>query len=456
MNQFEDSICAPATALGGALSIIRISGPDAIALAAALWRGRLALAELPARYLALGSLHGADGSLIDRQCLAVRMPGPHSYTGEDMVELHCHGGALALRLTLQSLQTQGCRLAEPGEFTKRAFLNGKLDLSQAEAVAELISAGSEKALNLANAQLEGSFGRQTRREYKHIMQMLVEIESRLDFPEEDLDLDWLSPQQLQEDIENMARRLEKMAAGRRQGEILRHGISLVIAGPPNVGKSSLLNAILGQERAIVSELPGTTRDSIEAGLSLRGIPIRLIDTAGLRRGGDPIERIGMQRSRNSMAAADIIFWVMDASLPLPEQLDDAELPPDKVIYVANKMDRLPSPPPNNPGKFSQGELFYTCALDGTGLEELYEGLEARVWQGTENQPDEFCLSARHADCLQKARLELLAGAAQLEVQAWELAAANLRLALAQVGEITGEQVSEQILQGIFAKFCIGK
>lgn len=325
----EDTICAPATAVGGAVALLRLSGPQSVAIASRLWRGRSSLAELAPRVLTLGQLCQTSGEVIDRECLAVRMPGPHSYTGEDVVELHCHGGVLCAQLALRALLAAGCRLADPGEFSKRAFLNGRMDLTQAEAVADLIRAGSEAALQLANRQLDGNFGRRITKFYDDLLFLLSEIESRLDFPEEDLE--WQSVPRLTEQLREIQQQLERSAASRRQGEILRGGIKLAIAGAPNVGKSSLLNAILGQERAIVSDIPGTTRDSIEVPVSIRGIPIHLIDTAGIRHGGDTIERIGIERTRKNLAVADLILWVMDASLPLSSQTRQEELPPDKVF-----------------------------------------------------------------------------------------------------------------------------
>jgi tRNA modification GTPase len=450
LYQQTSTICALATAVGGAVAILRISGPQAIALAGRLWQGHQALSVAAERVLHLGRLEQAGGGVIDAQCLAVKMPGPHSYTGEDVVELHCHGGALVAHLALQELLAAGCRLAEPGEFSQRAFLNGKLDLTQAEAVADLISAGSEMALRLANQQLEGNFGRRLTGVYHQLTAIRTEIESRLEVPEEDLD--WQAPEALRSCLSALGQELRSWSGSRRQGEILRHGIALCLAGEPNVGKSSLLNIILGHDRAIVSETPGTTRDSIEVPVSIRGIPLRLVDTAGLRAAGDSIERQGIERSQQNIAAAAVVLWVMEAAGDLAAQMAACPAAPDKVIYVANKADKFLGEPPLAPSE----QLVYTCALSGKGLEQLYDALEKRVWQGKCCSGNEFAVSARHAEALDQAAGNLQEAVGQLSVEAWELAAAALQQAQAALGSITGLSVSPDILGGIFTRFCIGK
>jgi tRNA modification GTPase len=450
----EDTICAPATAVGGAVALLRLSGPEAVRIAGCLWHGRHSLAALPPRALTLGQLRQESGTIIDHQCLAVRMPRPNSYTGEDVVELHCHGGALCAQLALRALLEAGCRMAEPGEFSKRAFLNGKMDLTQAEAVADLIQAGSEAALQLANRQLEGNFGRQINQLYQNLLDLLSEIEAHLDFPEEYLE--WKSVSQLIKQLRGLELEITRLASSHRQGEILRGGISMAIAGAPNVGKSSLLNVILGQEKAIVSEIPGTTRDSIEVSASIRGIPIHLIDTAGIRQGGDSIEKIGIERTRKNLASADLILWVMDASQPpLPQALGES-LPPGKVLYVANKADRLPEFPTNIDDDFPPGPLLHTCALDGRGLELLYEAIENFVWREGKTIEYDFAVSERHNRYLEETASQIREGIRQLKSETWELAAAALHQAINQLGHITGQTLSDNILDNIFARFCIGK
>ncbi|MDD4539030.1 MAG: tRNA uridine-5-carboxymethylaminomethyl(34) synthesis GTPase MnmE [Lentisphaeria bacterium] len=456
----SDTICAIATAIGGAVSIIRLSGPAAIAIAGRVWHGRTALAALPARQLTLGRLCRPAGGVIDPQCLAVVMPGPHSYTGEDVVELHCHGGALCTRLALEELLRQGARHADPGEFTRRAFVNGRLDLTQAEAVADIISAGSESALRLAGRQLEGALGRRINASYESLTEVLAEIESRLDFPEEELD--WQSTSSLQVALQAAQDDLRALAASRHDGEILRGGISLVIAGPPNVGKSSLLNVILGRDRAIVAEIAGTTRDTIEVPSTIRGIPIHLVDTAGIRAGGDSIERAGMARTESNALSADLILWVYDASQPYAAQRWPEWPIAGKLIVVANKCDKAPA--------VEQGGCVGTAvdadadaaavrvsALYGTGLPALYDAIERAVWQQPQGPADNaLAVAARHGAHLERAVAALDDARQAIGSDLWELAAPALRSAIFDLGKILGRSVDPDVLDTIFARFCIGK
>lgn len=449
-----DTICAIATAIGGAVSIIRLSGPAAIAVAGRVWRGRAALPALPARQLTLGSLRRPDGGVIDPQCLAVVMPGPHSYTGEDVVELHCHGGALCTRLALEELLRQGARHADPGEFTRRAFVNGRLDLTQAEAVADIISAGSESALRLAGRQLEGALGRRINHSYESLTDILAEIESRLDFPEEELD--WQSTSSLLAALQAAQDDLRALAASRHDGEILRGGISLVIAGPPNVGKSSLLNVILGRDRAIVAEIPGTTRDTIEVPSTIRGIPIHLVDTAGIRAGGDSIERAGMARAENNALSADLILWVYDASQPYAPQRWPEWPVAGKLIVVANKCDKVPAAEQGGRAG-APADAVCVSALFGTGLPALYDAIERAVWQQPQGPADNaLAVAARHGAHLERAVAALDDARQAIGSDLWELAAPALRSAIFDLGKILGRSVDPDVLDTIFARFCIGK
>jgi tRNA modification GTPase len=443
----SDTIAAFATAAGGALAVIRISGPDALAVAERVWSGSASLAAPPFRTMRLGVARNAAGT-VDGEALAVHMPGPHSFTGEDVVELHCHGGALGARLVLLALLEAGCRHAEPGEFTKRAFLNGRLDLTQAEAVADLIGAQSESALHLANRQLGGLLGRRVGKLDEELAGLLAEIEARLDFPEEDLD--WIAADALRAGLTQARTACQELLASQAEGEILRQGIVLVLAGPPNVGKSSLLNAILGRDRAIVTEIPGTTRDTLEELAHIRGIPVRLVDTAGIREAHDLIERSGIERSRASIRQAQVVLWIVDGSQPYAPQ---AWHPEDHtfsgpVLVVANKCDRLVCDPPAG--------AVRTCALDGRGLGELFDAIERAVWQSPHYREAEVAVSARHGHCLAAAADSLVAAGAALDSEAWELVAAALRAAIADLGRITGRTADPDILDTVFSRFCIGK
>ncbi|MEI8079444.1 MAG: tRNA modification GTPase, partial [bacterium] len=301
----EPVIAALATALGGAIAVIRVSGADAVAVAQRLWQGKPALARLPPRLLTLGRVSDAAGQPIDR-VLAVCFPAGASYTGEPMVELQAHGGAAGTRAILAALYAAGARPAVPGEFTRRAFLNGRLDLTQAEAVADLIAANSRLALRQAELSLEGRFGAGIRSLRQAVTDLAAEVEARLDFPEEPLAV--TAPVELAAPAERLAATSRAQAERRRWGELLRHGAQVVLAGPPNVGKSSLLNVILGRDRALVTPVPGTTRDTLEELVDLHGLPVWLVDTAGLRQTDEPVERAGIARTRAQIATANLTLW----------------------------------------------------------------------------------------------------------------------------------------------------
>ena len=454
----EDTICALCTAPGGALAILRISGPDALRSGNAVWRGKTPLSSAAARVMQLGKLYSGDPASPGEPCLAVFMPGPKSYTGEDTVELHCHGGSFAPKRLLETLLASGVRLAEPGEFTKRAFLNGKMDLTQAEAVADLISAKSESAAHLAEKQLSGRIGNNIRQARERLIHLLSEVESRMDFPEEELD--WMPPSELTAELRMLSGSFRKMLKSAEHGVLLRDGLRVVIAGRPNAGKSSLLNALLGFERAIVTEIPGTTRDTLEEFISLRGIPVTLTDTAGLREeAGDPIEQLGIRRSRDSMRTAQFIFWVLDASTS-EAAADSAQhlkshlpLPADSIV-VWNKTELGTSPQvlPVLPELSS----VRVSALKGEGLDALLDLFAERVWKGSDVSESECEVSARHASLLEEACASVERAVPEIEAGSWELAAVCMRGALAALGSITGEEISPDMLDEIFSRFCIGK
>jgi tRNA modification GTPase len=445
-----DTIVAVATALGGPIAIIRLSGPAAVACAAALWHGHSPLDQAPQRTMRLGRVATAAGT-VDDQVLAVYMPGPHSYTGEDVVELHCHGGALAARLVLIGLVQRGCRHAAPGEFTQRAFLNGRLDLTQAEAVADLISAHSTAALHLANRQLTGALGRRVNALYDALASRLADLESRLDFPEEDLE--WESAETVRHELQQTLVDLQQLWASRHEGEVLRQGLRLVLAGPPNVGKSSLLNAILGRDRAIVTALPGTTRDTLEELAEVRGIPLHITDTAGLRDSLDPIEQCGMARTRECLRTAQVVLWIFDASLPYGPQAWPDLPTAGAVIRVGNKQDlaeRLAAPPPLPAG------TVLVSALTGDGLERLFTAIEHLAWSRPPTGESAVAVSARHATQIAAAIPALEDAMERADKQEWELAAVAVRAALANLGQITGRTADPDVLHTIFSRFCIGK
>ncbi len=387
--------------------------------------------------------------------MAVYMPGPASYTGEDVVEIQCHGGEYAPKRMLGEVLRAGARLAEPGEFTRRAFLNGKMDLTQAEAVADLISARSESAGRIAERQLSGALGNKIRACSGELYHLLAEIESRLDFPEENLD--WQSSEELIRQFSGISGQLRELLSTQSSGAVFRDGVKLVIAGAPNVGKSSLLNTLLGYDRAIVSAIPGTTRDTLRETASIRGVTVDLIDTAGIREHtADVIEGMGIERSRNTLAGAEIVFWIFDASSVTDEDIRRMrETVPENIdtIAVWNKKDlvadsfRMPET-----GKPSVA----VSAKTGEGIGSLLDLFEQTVWKNHDRTEPECAVSARHAKLLEDALDALEMTVRETEQEFYELAAANLRRAIESVATITGESVSPDVLEDIFSRFCIGK
>ena len=450
LKDCEGTIAAVATALGGAVAIVRLSGPRALAVAERAWRGAARVSLLTAGSMRLGKVVAADGGVVD-QAFAVRFPSQVSYTGEPVVELHCHGGFLVARTVLLRVLECGARHAEPGEFTKRAFVNGRMDLTQAEAVADVVAAQSEMALRVANRQLAGALGRKTDALYDSLAFALSEVEARLDFAEEELDC--LPETELAKMLDTAADEAEGLLSGRREGEILRHGVRIVIAGPPNVGKSSLLNAVLGRDRAIVTGIPGTTRDALEEMAHIRGIPVRLTDTAGIRSAVDTVEKSGIERSFASIREAAVLLWVIDASMPYDGQ-SCVERGATPVILVANKRDLMDHEPTGLPRDLSPP--VYTCAINGDGLDGLFNAIERAVWERPHTEEPEIAVSTRHSALLDAAICELQEAREQAEDGRWEICAVSLRGALRAVGQITGRSVAPDVLETIFSRFCVGK
>ena len=474
----NDTIAAVCTGTGGAVSIIRISGPRSLAVVRGVWQGkRMPGPDCPRVMLYGHIVSGADENGAGEPSLAVFMPAPHSFTGEDVAEIHCHGGSFAARRALRLVLRAGARLAQNGEFTRRAFLNGKLDLTQAEGVLDLINAGSERAGLLAERQLNGAVGSLVRTIRGEIVRLLSECESRLDFSEEDLD--WMPPDILSGRIGSLREQAAGLALTARAGALIRDGVSLVIAGPPNAGKSSLLNRMLGYDRAIVTPVPGTTRDTLEESVSIGGIRFRATDTAGLRDAGeaDPVEAMGMERSQQSLGAADIALWLLDASAPaesFPAQFDAMDRARKAVrgrfIPCWNKMDEasmspdeldlaFPAENANEENAASAQPVFeHISARTGDGMDNLFRRLEKTAWDGLSPsaQSGAAAVSERHAALLEQAANHLGAAVECVQKESWELAGSSLRTAAELTGCITGETATPDILDEIFSRFCIGK
>ena len=449
----EDTISAICTGIGGAISIIRISGTDSLSVAGKVWHGRAGLGHSNPRKMLLGKISSAN-NVDGEPALAVYMPGPNSYTGDDIVELHCHGGTLAVRRAFDAVTAAGARLAEPGEFTFRAFVNGKMDLTQAEAVADLIYAHSDMALHLAERQIAGALKNQINRCRESLIDILSECESRMDFTEENLD--WTDSGIFIEKISAICRDIDKLKASGREGVILRNGIRVVLAGKPNVGKSSLLNLLLGYERAIVTQLPGTTRDTLEETANIRNIPVRLTDTAGIREATDLIEGLGIDRSRKTIKESQLLFWMLDASSATIsadiKEMEKHVAEHRNVIAVWNKLD-LAGNTPLPALKYPAAGISVTAR---TGIDKLMDLFEQAVWGFPHTEEPEIAVSSRHAALLDEAIAVLPEAAAMLKSSDWELAAVHLRAAITALGSITGENIAPDILENIFSRFCIGK
>ncbi|MEX1117241.1 MAG: tRNA uridine-5-carboxymethylaminomethyl(34) synthesis GTPase MnmE [Terrimicrobiaceae bacterium] len=442
----NDTIAGISTAAGeGAIAVIRVSGPEAAAMSRQVFPTRgTALTGTP-RVMRYGRIVRKTESLDTG--MAAYFPAPRSYTGEDMVEIYCHGGILVAARVLEAVLELGARAAEAGEFTRRAFLNGKLDLTQAEAVMDIIRARSPIALAAAEEQLQGRLGRELAGLRAHLLSLVANIEAWIDFPDEDIDP--ATGAGFLAEIRKALQEVETLLSTARTGRILREGVRLVIFGSPNAGKSSLLNALLGFERAIVTPTPGTTRDTIEELANLGGLPFCITDTAGLRETEDPIEKIGMARAHEAMAAADILLHVVDASAGT-EFPDLANAGPFESLTVFNKIDLLDAPVP-----WPDGAIGISC-LTGAGLETLVEKVVARA-QGNPQRPSALAINARHQACLQRAKAGLESAAAELESNhSPEFVATGLHEALDAIGDILGLADTEEILGEIFSKFCIGK
>ena len=438
----QDAIVAIATPPGrGAIGIVRLSGPDLRPLAQALL-GR----QPKPRQAQLCAFRGVDGSPLDTG-LALFFPAPRSFTGEDVLELHGHGGPVVQRMVLERVCALGARLARPGEFTERAFLSDKIDLAQAEAVADLIDSASRGAARSALRSLGGGLSRRVAAVDARLLAARVHVEAAIDFAEEEID--FLADAELARRLADVDQALRSLLADGRRGQVLRDGVDVVIAGPPNVGKSSLLNRLLAEDRAIVADLPGTTRDVLAADVEIEGIAVRLRDTAGLRAGGDPVERIGVERARLAIESADLVLAVQEVNGPAAELGSGL-----KRLVVKNKVDLSGQPA----GRNAAGEVLVS-ALTGAGFDALRSAIAVAVGAdaaaGTEAE-GAYLARQRHLAALAGAQRCVAASRERLGSGAGDLAAEELRGAQAHLGEIVGATTNEDLLGEIFSSFCIGK
>ena len=449
----SDTIAAIATARGaGGIAIVRISGPEAASILRGMFVPAKAREALESHRLMYGRAVDGAGETLD-EVMAVLMRGPSTYTREDVAELQCHGGGVSAGRVLVRALALGARMAEPGEFTKRAFLNGRIDLSRAEAVMRLITASGQAAARASLRQLEGGVSGYVRQASDRLTGVMALLEASTDFPDE-----------VEEEAaaDEVCARLTDAAADLRAhcdargARLLREGASIVLAGRPNVGKSSLMNALLNQERAIVTDIPGTTRDVLTERISLGGVVAELSDTAGQRDTADPIERIGVDRARRAADAADVVLIVLDASQPLSDEdaalLRDAD---DRAVVCLNKQDLETLVSPEEVGSRTDAPVFVVSAGTGQGVPELVRELERRVSLDLEG--DGQLTTQRHIELAQAAAGHLDDAAAAIRAGLpLDTAAIDIRAALGKLAEITGENATEAVIDRVFSEFCVGK
>lgn len=456
----DDTITAIATAPGqGGIGIIRISGPDSLKIADKIFSPfhKKSILDYPLRTLIYGNI--VDGTNVIDEVLLAYMKGPNSYTAEDVIEINCHGGFISIRKILELILKSGARLALEGEFTKRAFLNGRIDLSQAEAVIDIINAKTEESHNVAQSQLDGSLSKKIRSLRDNITSILAQLEVAIDYPEEDIE--FITYKELIDQTELVDEEVKKLYHTADTGKILRDGLSTAILGKPNVGKSSLLNLVLGEERAIVTDIPGTTRDIIEEFVNIKGIPLKIIDTAGIRSTDDLVEKIGVEKSKEHMKQADLALIVLDSSRPLEDEdyqiLEN--LNRNKSILLINKTDL--------PCKIDLGilesyidkkNIINISTLKGQGIDLIYNRIEDLVFDGSiSNRSDLMITNSRHRDAVYKAMMSINDAIESLKNRlSYDFIEVDLKDAWESLGCINGDTIEEDLLDTIFSNFCIGK
>lgn len=464
----EETICAIATPPGeGGVGIIRISGENSYDILMKIFSSLSSdcAASLQGRKLAYGHIiDNFSGDIID-EAMCVYMKAPHSYTGEDVAEVQCHGSRVSLKNILDLIIRNGARMAQPGEFTKRAFLNGRLDLSQAEAVIDLIRAKSDGSFNSALEQLEGRYSQKIKSIRGKIIDVLVNIAVNIDYPDEDIEeLNYVA---LEKDLREIKEDISAILATADTGKILKDGLNTAIIGKPNVGKSSLMNALLRENRAIVTEIPGTTRDTIEEYISIQGIPVKLIDTAGIRETTDTIEKIGIEKSRQSFEEADLVLYVVDSSEALSEEdlQTIEELDRDKTIIVLNKSDLDKAVSEKDIEQLLPGVRIIETSLkeaDSTifteNLATLEKTIANMVFEGKAVQKDSIVLTnARHKGLFLEAEKSIADGAYMAKArEPFEVLEIDVNNAYIKLGEIIGEETADDVIDQVFARFCLGK
>ncbi len=470
---YDDTITAISTPYGsGGIGIVRISGEKSFDIADKIFKGKKKLDQVKSHTITYGKIiDNKDGSAID-EVLLTKMEGPKTYTREDVIEINCHGGIVVLKKVLELVIRNGARLAEPGEFTKRAFLNGRIDLTQAEAVIDLINAKTTLSSKIALSQLEGVLSKKIKDAKDALVELLAHIESTLDFPEEDFDK--ITEQVIREKIEKIKAELFDILSTFDKGKILKEGVNAVIVGKPNVGKSSLLNRLTGYDRAIVTDVPGTTRDTIEEYINVEGIPLKIIDTAGIRETGDIIEKIGVDKAKKAIDSADLIIMMIDAV----EGFTNADayvlksITEKKKVLLINKIDLLENlldcqninkiyqdTKLSNNIELKDSPIILSSMKDGRGLDDLRKEIAKLFWGGEikEHGIENVMTNVRHKTLMENALNSLddaiLAYSSGMPM---DCIAIDIRNAALYLGSITGENISDEILDEIFSTFCIGK
>ena len=404
-----------------------------------------------------GHIVSKENNEVIDEVIVSYMKGPRSYTAEDTVEINCHGGIVATNRVLEEVVRAGARIAEPGEFTKRAFLNGRIDLSQAEGVIDIIRAKTELSMKSALAQSEGRISREITAMRENLLNIIAHIEATVDFPEEDLEE--VTSQQVKIDLKNLIDHIDKLAASANEGKILREGIDLVIIGKPNVGKSSLLNALLMENRAIVTDVPGTTRDIIEEYINIDGIPLKVVDTAGIRETEDLVEKIGVEKSKKKINEADLIILMLDASRELDSE--DKEIiqymKDRRYLLLLNKTDLDKKLNINEIDQLNKDFIIEVSALKGMGIDKLKDAIKRMFFKGEITANDIMITNSRHKGALIRAKEKCEEALKTLEAGfSIDLASIDARDAWSSLGEITGDTIEEDLLNKIFSEFCIGK
>ena len=459
MKEF-DTICGISTPIGeGGISIIRISGDKCLDIIDRIFKGvnKSSVKDMKTYTMRYGHIHNIENTEVIDEVIISYMKGPKSFTAEDVVEVNCHGGVTSTNRVLQEIIKSGARIAEPGEFTKRAFLNGRIDLSQAEAVMDIIRAKTDLSMKSAVMQSSGYLSREINKLREYMLNTLALIEYSVDFTEDDEEVDESVPVRIIEQLSKAKNEMNLLLKNADEGRIIRDGLKLAIVGKPNVGKSSLLNALLKEKRAIVTDIPGTTRDVIEEFINLDGIPVKVIDTAGIRESDDIVEQIGVERSREKMNEADLVIFVLDSS----RELDDEDreilerLKDKKYIVLLNKVDLE--------GKINEDEIksleniIRISAKSGFGLEDLKSKIKDMFFDGEVDTESLIISNSRHKQALYRAleNCELAEGKVKAN-EFLDLISIYVTAALKALGEITGSELEEDLVNKIFSEFCVGK